>query len=54
VHALRQEANGDRLGWLLLPHEQAVEIRREGPQSMAVSWIWRKSGQCDLMALASR
>ncbi|MFN7895125.1 MAG: hypothetical protein ACK5Q6_03065 [Cyanobacteriota bacterium] len=51
MQALRQEANGARLGWLLLPQERAVEVRRGGLQGMAVSWIWRKSGQCDLMAL---
>jgi Uma2 family endonuclease len=29
------QANGARLGWLLLPQEQAVEIWRSGQQGMA-------------------
>ena len=29
------QANGARLGWLLLPHERAVEIWRGGEQGMA-------------------
>jgi Uma2 family endonuclease len=29
------QANGARLGWLLLPEERAVEIWREGKQGMA-------------------
>ncbi|MFN7899861.1 MAG: Uma2 family endonuclease [Synechococcaceae cyanobacterium] len=29
------QANGARLGWLLLPHERAVEIWREGQPGMA-------------------
>jgi hypothetical protein len=29
------QANGARLGWLLLPEERAVEIWREGQQGMA-------------------
>jgi len=50
VAALRRkmdlyQANGVRLGWLLLPHEEAVEIWRRG-----WVWIWRKSGSCDLSA----
>ena len=40
VTALRRkmdqyQANGARLGWLLLPEERAVEIWREGQQGMA-------------------
>ena len=40
ITALRQkmdqyQANGARLGWLLLPHERAVEIWRGGEQGMA-------------------
>ncbi|MFM7547447.1 MAG: Uma2 family endonuclease, partial [Cyanobacteriota bacterium] len=40
VSALRKkmdlyQANGARLGWLLLPHERAVEIWRDGQQGMA-------------------
>jgi Uma2 family endonuclease len=40
VSALRRkmdqyQANGARLGWLLLPHERAVEIWRGGQQGMA-------------------
>ncbi|MEA5415863.1 Uma2 family endonuclease [Synechococcus sp. BA-132 BA5] len=40
VSALRRkmdqyQANGARLGWLLLPEERAVEIWREGQQGMA-------------------
>jgi Uma2 family endonuclease len=40
VSALRRkmdqyQANGARLGWLLLPQERAVEIWREGQQGMA-------------------
>jgi Uma2 family endonuclease len=40
VKALRRkmeqyQANGARLGWLLLPQEQAVEIWRSGQQGMA-------------------
>jgi len=40
VTALRRkmdlyQANGACLGWLLLPHERAVEIWREGQQGMA-------------------
>ena len=40
VTALRRkmdlyQANGARLGWLLLPHEQAVEIWRGGQEGMA-------------------
>jgi Uma2 family endonuclease len=31
----RYQANGARLGWLLLPHERAVEIWRGGQQGMA-------------------
>jgi Uma2 family endonuclease len=50
VAALRRkmdlyQANGVRLGWLLLLHEEAVEIWRRG-----WVWIWRKSGSCDLSA----
>jgi hypothetical protein len=29
------QANGARLGWLLLPQERAVEIWRDGQQGMA-------------------
>jgi hypothetical protein len=29
------QANGARLGWLLLPHERAVEIWRGGQPGMA-------------------
>jgi Uma2 family endonuclease len=29
------QANGARLGWLLLPQERAVEIWRSGQQGMA-------------------
>jgi hypothetical protein len=29
------QANGAQLGWLLLPHERAVEIWRCGEQGMA-------------------
>ena len=29
------QANGARLGWLLLPHERAVAIWREGQPGMA-------------------
>ena len=40
ITALRQkmdqyQANGARLGWLLLPHQRAVEIWRGGEQGMA-------------------
>jgi Uma2 family endonuclease len=31
----RYQTNGARLGWLLLPQEQAVEIWRVGQQGMA-------------------
>jgi hypothetical protein len=31
----RYQANGARLGWLLLPQERAVEIWRGGQQGMA-------------------
>jgi Uma2 family endonuclease len=35
------QANGARLGWLLLPHEQAVEATHEFPGlSLQLAEIW--------------